>query len=244
MYPPGLVRSVVLEAIEKSRPRSSSSALRRCAEPSPSAATTTVKCSASRSRRRLPRPSPSPTTGPQPLAPTIGESGDSGVAAIVHTLCCWPISRSVSACRRGKATSASRAHVLARVRARSSSSASRSLARSRIRRGSTSTTLAVPGRMSVISSSPSVSHGSQLSIPSNSAPSARRSHCSRPHGCSATSLLALARTSSSGTSSRAGKISTSSRSAVLRWSLTLNVVSRSTSSPHRSMRTGASAVDG
>ena len=37
---------------------------------------------------------------------------------------------------------------------------------------------------------------------------------------------------------------TSSRSAVERWSLTPNVGRRSTSSPHRSMRTGASAVDG
>ena len=45
-------------------------------------------------------------------------------------------------------------------------------------------------------------------------------------------------------SSRAGNTSTSSRSALERWSLTPKVVSLSTSSPHRSMRIGASAVDG
>ena len=81
--------------------------------------------------------------------------------------------------------SASRAQVLARLRgARSSSSASRSFARSQHNRGSDQhDLLAFPGRMSVSSfTRRRWSHGSQLSIPSNRAPSARRSHCSRPHG--------------------------------------------------------------
>ena len=90
----------------------------------------------------------------------------------------------------------------------------------------------------------SISQGSQLSIPSNSAPSARRSHCSRPHGSVATRRRARARTSSVGISSRAGTMATSASSAVDRWSLTPKRVSRSTSSPHRSMRTGPSAVAG
>ncbi len=88
------------------------------------------------------------------------------------------------------------------------------------------------------------SHGSQLSMPSKVWPSARRSHCSRPHGSEATRASARARTSAVGSSSRHGKISTSARSTVERWSATENSVSRSTSSPHRSMRTGASAVEG
>ena len=89
-----------------------------------------------------------------------------------------------------------------------------------------------------------VSHGSHDSMPSKTRPSLSRSHCSRPHGSSPTSSAARARTSSVASSSRPGKISTSSRSTVERWSLTENSLSRSTSSPHRSMRTGASAVDG
>ena len=47
----------------------------------------------------------------------------------------------------------------------------------------------------------------------------------------------------SGSSSRQPNSSTSARSSVERWSPTENSVSRSTSSPHRSIRTGASAVE-
>ena len=53
-----------------------------------------------------------------------------------------------------------------------------------------------------------------------------------------------ARTSAVGSSSRAGTITASSIGSVERWSWTENSVSRSTSSPQRSIRTGASAVDG
>ena len=81
-------------------------------------------------------------------------------------------------------------------------------------------------------------------MPSKTSPSASRSHCSRPQGCSPTSWAARARTSSVASSSRAGKTTASSMSPIERWSFTLKVVRRSTSSPHRSMRTGASAVDG
>ena len=68
----------------KSRPRSRSRLAMRWAEPSPSAATTTRHLSRSSSIKRLVKPSPSPTTGPQPLALTIGESGFSGVTVSIH----------------------------------------------------------------------------------------------------------------------------------------------------------------
>ena len=134
-------------------------------------------------------PSPSPTTGPQPLALTIGESGRSGVEAIVHMLLArWPSSRSVSACRRGKATSGSRAHVLA------------SAAGEVVLLGEQVVgPVAHPprldehdlgGRRQHVGEqlSSSMSHGSQLSMPSKRAPSASRSHCSRPHGSLADQL--------------------------------------------------------
>ena len=152
-----------------------------------------------RSRRRRPGPTPTPAT--------------TGVSGRLRRRVDRPrrrrarsSRRSGSACRRGNGLSGSRSHVDASALARSSSSASRSMARSRIRRGSTSTTLAVAGSTSVSSCSPSTSHGSQLSMPSNRAPSARRSHCSRPHGSAPTSFDARARTSSVGISSRAGKM--------------------------------------
>ena len=81
-------------------------------------------------------------------------------------------------------------------------------------------------------------------MPSKVRPSARRSHCSRPHGSVATRASARAFTSGVGSSSRHGKTSTPATGSVARWSLTENSVSRSTSSPQRSMRTGTSAVDG
>ena len=49
-----------------------------------------------------------------------------------------------------------------------------------------------------------VDQGNQDSMPSNSSPSARRSHCSRPQGCSANRAVARSRTSWSGISSRHG----------------------------------------
>ncbi len=89
-----------------------------------------------------------------------------------------------------------------------------------------------------------VSQGSQDSIPSNVRPSARRSHCSRPHGSEVISAAARSRTSSVGTSSRAPKMQVSARSSFERWSATSKAVNRSTSSPHRSIRTGTSPVEG
>ncbi len=190
------------------------------------------------------RPVPSPATGPQPDASTSGVSGDSGVESIDQNAPDCVSSVSGSAWRRGNRRSGSRAHVDANVRARSSSSAIRSIARSRIRRGSTSRSLAPSGSTSVRSRLSSTNQGSQLSMPSKCAPSDSRSHCSRPHGSVSTSFAAVARTSSVGISSRAGKMRTSAMSPIERWSFTPNVVSRSTSSPHRSMRIGASAVEG
>ena len=61
---------------------------------------------------------------------------------------------------------------------------------------------AAPGRRrgsrSVSRRSSGVSHGSHDSMPSKTRPSLSRSHCSRPHGSSATSAAARARTSARG----------------------------------------------
>ena len=200
--PPAL--SVAFEAsvdrTGKSRPLPSSSSRSRAAEPVPSAATTTRKPRPISSVSRSVRPVPSPATGPHPDASTSGVSGDSGVESIDQNALVPDSSVSGSAWRRGNERSGSRAHVDARVRARSSSSAIRSRARSRIRRGSTSSSFADGGSTSVSSRPPpacqsSMSHGSQLSMPSKCTPSDKRSHCSRPHGSVATSLAARSRTS-------------------------------------------------
>lgn len=189
-------------------------------------------------------PSPSPTTGFHPVAATVATSGPSGVTVTVHTGRSVPVKRDPkSSCSWGKVRPSGTSHVRASDDARSASSARRSAARSRIRRGSTRSTWAPAGSRSTIVRSSSASQGSQLSIPSNNCPSARRSHCSRPHGSAATRAAARSRTSSVGSSSRHGNSSITSRSSVERWSLTENAVSRSTSSPHRSMRTGPSSVD-
>ena len=181
---------------------------------------------------------------PQPEAWTVSTPGPSGTASMVQTeapVC--TTRRSQSVCKRGKVES-SAPQVVARVVARSASSASRSVMRSRRRRGSTATTRASSSTRSNRTRSPPASQGSHDSIPSKSSPSASRSHCSRPQGCSATNRAARVRTSSSGSSSRQGYNSTSDRDTVARWSATPNSVRRSTSSPHRSIRTGASSVDG
>ena len=194
--------------------------------------------------------STSPVEGPHPVALIVGASNVSAgaVTAIARIACVRDIMRSASKCSRGNVLFGSLAHVEASARARSSSSAMRSCARSRSRRWSSRTSSlrspSVSAIKSVRSTSSLTSHGSQLSMPSNVAPSASRSHCSRPHGSVASKLVARWRTMSSACNSRAGKMVIDPRSSVLRWSLTLNVVSRSTSSPHRSMRTGASKVDG
>ena len=91
--------------------------------------------------------------------------------------------------------------------------------------------------------SSAVSHGSQDSIPSNTWPSPRRSQCALPHGASPTSDRARSLTSSVGRNSRQPKSTTESTSELERWSPTENSLSRSTSSPQRSMRTGTSAVE-
>ena len=97
----------------------------------------------------------------------------------------------------------------------------------------------------LVSTSLSVAtHGNQDSMPSKVAPCAIRSQFSCPQGSLAIKSCARVATSELIINSRAGNICTVSRSSVLRWSLTLNAVSRSTSSPHRSMRTGVSDVDG
>ena len=100
------------------------------------------------------------------------------------------------------------------------------------------------GSRSGSSRSSAVSQGSHDSMPSNVSPAAKRSQCSRPQGSDTISASARARTSSVGSNSRTGNTQASSRSATERWSATANRERRSTSSPHRSMRTGWSAVAG
>ena len=186
------------------------------------------------------------TMGAQPLAETDGDVGDSGVVVtlMVGKRCASDNRRSGSVCRRGNCTVASRAQDVANAFAKSSSSANKSRALSIMRRGSIITMSASSDKKSVSSVCSVTSQGSQLSIPSNVWPSERRSHCSRPHGSVPTRVAAMARTSSVSRSSRAGKISTWSMSSVLRWSFTVKCVSRSTSSPHMSMRIGSSIVLG
>ena len=189
--------------------------------------------------------SASPGVAAQPRVETVAVSGESGVATSDHAPPATPSrSRSAGRWRRRRPSSSSAPHVRARVAARSASSASTSAARSRSRRGSTRMTWELSGRRSVSSRSPSTSQGSQLSMPSNVRPPDNRSHCSRPHGCFRISSSARRRTSSVIRSSRAGKTRASSTLSVERWSWTENSLRRSTSSPHRSMRTGASDVDG
>ena len=65
-----------------------------------------------------------------------------------------------------------------------------------------------------------------------------------PRAAASSSDSAAAWISGVTTSSRHPKRATAPMSCSERWSLTANAVSRSTSSPHRSMRTGASAVEG
>ena len=113
-----------------------------------------------------------------------------------------------------------------------------------MRRGSTNISSQSSCKISVSSKSFSINHGNQLSMPSKLPPSANRSQCSRPHVSVATSERARSMTSSSSCNSRAAKITASLSESVERWSLTLNEVSLSTSSPHKSMRTGVLDVLG
>ena len=215
-----------------------------------------------RPRRRRPRgsrrraatgaawraPSPSPTAGAHPLVATTGVSGDSG-AAVQRPR------RSRSAVR-GAARPAGGAggrprrrrspHVRASERARSSSSASRSAARSRMRRGSTRITCAVVGQQvgdeALVVGQPRqpALHAVEDQRPRRGAPTARVPTARRrPARRPARGRRRLASSSRAGNDERLGQSA--------RWSagrVTENSVSRSTSSPHRSMRIGASAVDG
>ena len=198
--------------------------------------------------RRFARPSASPTMGSNALAARIGVSGLSG-AASTGTGCAfvWASSRSNGSERRGRvgARRCCAPHVVASVCASAASSSSSSWARSRNRRGSTSATSALAGNRSGSKCSSAVSHGNHDSMPSNvapfgeavpllAAPRSRRSSSrgTRPHLVGREQLA-------HGEDRRCPSTST-----VERWSATENSESRSTSSPHKSMRTGWSAVDG
>ena len=195
-----------------------------------------------------PSASVSPTTGSKPVAARRGVSGASGVGSSdgrAGRRCARAAGRTSSE-RRGEVALAGRAprgrerrrerglvveqllgavaHAAwARRAARARSSGSRSGSRC----------------------SRSVSHGSHDSMPSNTWPSARRSHCSRPHG----SLARRARRRGRGPR-RWGAARGPGRCTPRRrrgWSAGRRPRTperRSTSSPQRSMRTGWSSVDG
>ena len=230
----------------RSRPCSSSSSCRRCAEPVavggdddavPLGEQLGEPLRQPGRRRRRPAPSRTPRRPGCRATPASSRSS--------RTSRSTSSSASGDACRRGNALSGSRAHVEASALARSSSSASRSVARSRIRRGSTSTTLACSGSTSVSSRSSSTSHGShdlhpvEVRRPRRAAPTARG-----PTARSATSCVGAA-ADVVGRRQLAGRedhhlVEVDRRALVV----DAERVSRSTSSPHRSMRIGASAVDG
>ena len=189
----------------------------------------------------------SPTTGSNALAASTGVSGCRARRARA---------RSAPSCARAAGRTAARAAAWSRDRASrptssrasaasAASSSSSSCARSRSRRGSTSATSALAGSRS----------GSRCS--SARQPRQPRLHAverlplgealpllASPTVASAAARRARRAPRRSASSSRTGKIHASSTSPVERWSATENCDSRSTSSPHRSMRTGWSAVDG
>ena len=203
---------------------------------------------ASKSRSRATRASPSPTTGAHagwPRRPAC--PGTRAPRRPSRPRRCPASRRSGSRWRRGNAcaSSARAPHVVASVRARSSSSARTSAARSRMRRGSTSRTWASGGSRSVSS----VLLGREPRQPALHA--VEDQALGQPLPLLAAPRLGRRRARRPGPAPRRwaaargpGRSCTSSRSAIERWSLTQNSVRRSTSSPHRSMRTGASAVDG
>ena len=189
----------------------------------------------------------SPATGSKRRTVSALVDGPSGTLGSATTPASQSRSRrSKFTWRRGKApSSASLApHVAASVSANAASSSSSWVPRSRIRRGSARTTwLPAPSRSGSTRSVCS-RNGSHDSMPSNCSPRSRRSHTDDPQGRRVTSDAAAAWISEVTTSSRQPKRATAATSCSERWSLTANTVSRSTSSPHRSMRTGTSAVEG
>ena len=188
---------------------------------------------------------PSPRMGSQPRLSMAGTSGPSAVGTSESMAASLSARRrSKGTCSRGAPAPSSRPHVEARASASADSSSASSSARWRTRLGSTTMTTALSGSRSVMISSDDESHGSHDSMPSNSDPSDNCSHWWRPHGAVPTSVAAARRTSSSGSNSRQPNSDTVSTAAVDRWSATSKRVRRSTSSPHRSIRTGSSSVEG
>ena len=188
---------------------------------------------------------PVPQDGLPAPRSTSGMSGPSAVGTSETTPADVSVSsRSKGTCSRGASSPCSRPHVEARASARAASSSSSSPARSRTRRGSTRTTRA---------SDPAGRRRAPRGRPARAATTpCRRTGRRRPAGPTGgdptagvpTRRAARSRMASSATSSRQPNSSMAPRSSMERWSATSNRVSRSTSSPHRSMRTGSSAVEG
>ena len=177
------------------------------------------------------------------MAPSVGSPRPGDVTESTNGAAVRDNMVSTSTCSRGISASTSNDHVDANASATARSSFSSSRARERRYAGSHTTKPERAGSTSSSVVSSSTNHASQFSMPSNSLRCAMRSHCSRPHGSLDASRSARITTRSSITSSRAGYNTTSFSSSVLRWSLTEKVVTRSTSSPHNSTRTGASSVE-
>ena len=189
----------------------------------------------------------SPATGSNRRTVIVGVDGPSGTGGSEVTGAGHPVSRrSKGTCRRGKLSSSPSfaPQVVASVSARASSSWSSWTPRSRMRRGSTSTTWAPAGSRSGSTRGGPSTNGSHDSMPSNCSPWARRSQTPTPHGRLRDSRSAAFATPAVTVTSRHPYSATPDRSRCERWSLTEKAVSRSTSSPHRSTRTGSSEVGG
>ena len=155
--------------------------------------------------------------------------------------------RSKGTWRRGKGSSSPSLapQVAANVSASAASSSSSWMPLSLIRRGSTSTTWAprpsrsgqhpLAGRRGTGATTPC----RRTARLARGAPTPRSPRAAAPRSDSA-----AAASSGVTTSSRHPYRATARRSCDDRWSLTENAVRRSTSSPHRSRRTGSSAVEG
>ena len=155
----------------------------------------------------------------------------------------FSIARSVETWRPGNIESPAD-QTFERDFASSSSSSIKLLIRSRIRRFSIKIKSASPPKRSLIKSSSWRNQGIHDSMPSNISAFAKRSHCREPHGCFSTSSEAFLSISESKMNSLHGKISTFSMTLFALWSATPNSQSLSISSPQKSIRTGASEVDG
>ncbi len=165
------------------------------------------------------------------IASSSGRAANGGASS--HSL----PSRSSDRYRSGwsPASGAPAPHVGARASARSRSSLRMSSSRDHTRTGSKTTTGPWNSSSTVRSGT---SHGIQDSIPANCKPATNRSHVDAAHDSARRRSWALARASSEGRNSRAGKMSTVSATSELRWLDAENHRAESTVSPQNSNLAG------